>query len=80
MSNRKQHPFNQMVAEGNISEHSFIHKFGAVPTLSKDATGSVWDINDTVYPWSAINTGYGSTNTNTWVSGRQSHIFIGIKI
>jgi hypothetical protein len=29
---------------------------------------------------SAINTGYGSTNTNTWPSGRQSHIFIGIKV
>jgi hypothetical protein len=29
---------------------------------------------------SAINTGYGSTNTNTWSSGRQSHIFIGVKI
>jgi hypothetical protein len=29
---------------------------------------------------SAINTGYGSTNTDTWVSGRRSHIFIGIKI
>jgi hypothetical protein len=29
---------------------------------------------------SAINTGYGSTNTNTWVSSRQSHIFIGVKI
>jgi len=29
---------------------------------------------------SAINTGYGSTNSNTWPSGRQSHIFIGIKI
>jgi hypothetical protein len=29
---------------------------------------------------SAINTGYGSTNANTWESGRQSHIFIGIKI
>jgi hypothetical protein len=29
---------------------------------------------------SAINTGYGSTNTNTWESGRQSHIFIGVKI
>jgi hypothetical protein len=29
---------------------------------------------------SAINTGYGSTNTNTWVSGRQSHIFIGVKV
>jgi hypothetical protein len=29
---------------------------------------------------SAINTGYGSTNTNTWESQRQSHIFIGVKI
>ena len=29
---------------------------------------------------SAINTGYGSTNTDTWVSGRRSHIFIGEKI
>ena len=28
---------------------------------------------------SAINTGYLSTNTDTWVSGRRSHIFIGIK-
>ena len=29
---------------------------------------------------SAINTGYGSTNTDTWVSGRRSHIFIGEKL
>jgi hypothetical protein len=29
---------------------------------------------------SAINTGYGSTNSNTWISGRTSHIFIGIKV
>jgi hypothetical protein len=29
---------------------------------------------------SAINTGYGSTNSNTWTSDRISHIFIGIKI
>jgi hypothetical protein len=28
---------------------------------------------------SAINTGYGSTNTNTWLANRISHIFIGIK-
>lgn len=28
---------------------------------------------------SAINTGYGSTNTDTWESQRRSHIFIGIK-
>jgi hypothetical protein len=29
---------------------------------------------------SAINTGYGSTNTDTWPSERRSHIFIGIKV
>jgi hypothetical protein len=29
---------------------------------------------------SAINTGYGSTNANTWAAGRNSHIFIGVKI
>ena len=29
---------------------------------------------------SAINTGYGSTNSNTWTADRKSHIFIGIKI
>jgi hypothetical protein len=29
---------------------------------------------------SAINTGYGSTNTNTWTAGRNSHILIGQKI
>ena len=29
---------------------------------------------------SAINTGYGSTNSNTWISSRISHIFIGEKI
>lgn len=28
---------------------------------------------------SAINTGYGSTNTNTWTASRISHIFVGIK-
>ena len=29
---------------------------------------------------SAINTGYGSTNSNTWTASRISHIFIGRKI
>jgi hypothetical protein len=28
----------------------------------------------------AINTGYGSTNSNTWTSERRSHVFIGVKI
>jgi uncharacterized ubiquitin-like protein YukD len=29
---------------------------------------------------SALNTGYGSTNSDTWTAERRSHIFIGIKI
>jgi len=29
---------------------------------------------------SAINTGYGSINTDTWTAERRSHIFIGEKI
>jgi hypothetical protein len=29
---------------------------------------------------SAINTGYGSTNSNTWLAQRISHIFVGIKL
>lgn len=28
----------------------------------------------------ALSTGYGSTNTDTWIASRKSHIFIGVKI
>jgi hypothetical protein len=45
-----------------------------VVLISYDASGLDAGIR------SAINTGYGSTNSNTWLSGRQSHIFIGEKI
>lgn len=45
-----------MVSSGNISETSFIHKFGAVPAMSQNTTGTIWDVNDTVYPWSAFDT------------------------
>ena len=31
-----------------------IHKFGAVPAMSQDTNGTIWDENDTVYPWSTI--------------------------
>ena len=36
-----------------------IHKFGAVPAMSQDTNGTIWDENDTIYPWSTI--GAGST-------------------
>lgn len=33
-----------------------IHKFGAVPAMSQGTTGTIWDKNDTLYPWSAFDT------------------------
>jgi hypothetical protein len=31
-----------------------IHKFGAVPAMSQNTNGSIWDENDTVYPWATV--------------------------
>ena len=38
------------------SGYGNIHKFGEVQTLSVNTTGTVWDRDDTIYPWSALNT------------------------
>ena len=34
-----------------------IHKFGAVPEMSQNANGTIWDENDTNYPWDTISAG-----------------------
>ncbi len=47
-------PFELQVARGQIPGHSFNHKFGAVPAMSVNTTGTVWDVNDTLYPWSSF--------------------------
>ena len=31
-----------------------IHKFGAVPAMSQDTNGTIWDEDDTVYPWTTV--------------------------
>lgn len=33
---------------------SHVHKFGAVPAMSQNQTGTIWDVNDTNYPWSSF--------------------------
>lgn len=48
--------FDLNVARGKVRGASQIHKFGAVDSLSINTTGSVWDIDDTEYPWSAFDT------------------------
>ena len=44
------------IARGLVKGTSFVHKFGAVPAMSNGTTGTIWDKNDTVYPWSAFDT------------------------
>lgn len=56
MANRKHYNLKQMVVAGYSADHTFNHKFGAVPQLSINTTGSVWDIPNTLYPWTALDT------------------------
>ena len=44
------------VAKGQFDDITHIHKFGAVPAMSQNTTGTIWDVNDTTYPWSAFDT------------------------
>ena len=44
------------ISRGLVKGTTFIHKFGAVPTMGTNTTGTVWDVNDTLYPWSAWST------------------------
>ena len=44
------------VAKGQFDDITHIHKFGAVPAMSQNTTGTIWDINDTTYPWSSFDT------------------------
>ena len=45
-----------MVAAGYNDDHSHNHKFGAAPAISINNTSTIWDISDTLYPWSALDT------------------------
>lgn len=44
------------IARGLVKGTSSVHKFGAVPTMSTNTTGTIWDISDTLYPWSVWET------------------------
>ncbi len=42
------------IAANHYQGLSHVHKFGAVPAMSQNQTGTIWDVNDTAYPWSAF--------------------------
>ena len=39
------------ISRGMVKGTDHIHKFGAVPAMSQSQTGTIWDVNDTKYPW-----------------------------
>jgi hypothetical protein len=45
-----------LISSNQVLRTTFEHKFGAVPAMSQSTTGTVWDVNDTLYPWSAFDT------------------------
>lgn len=47
---------NLNIARGLVKGTSYIHKFGAVPEMAVNTTGTIWDVNDLEYPWSTWNT------------------------
>jgi len=49
-------PFELQVARGQIPGHRFISRQGRVPSMAVNTTGTVWDVDDTLYPWSAWDT------------------------
>lgn len=49
-------PFELQLARGQIPGHTFVHRQGRVPAMSQNTTGTVWDIDDTLYPWSVWDT------------------------
>lgn len=49
-------PFYLEVQQGLIPGYQFNHKFGAAPSMAA-GIATVWDINDTLYPWDALGTG-----------------------
>lgn len=59
------------ISRGQVKGVIPVHKFGAVPAMSTATTGTVWDKNDTIYPWSVWNAG---ANTITVSSSSASDI------
>ena len=50
-------PFGLKIAKGKVNGHKAVHKFGATNLMSNNTYGTIWDVNDTLYPWATLDTG-----------------------
>lgn len=48
---------NINIASGKLDGYEFEHINGAVPAMAQNATGTLWDVNSTIYPWATMNLG-----------------------
>lgn len=42
------------IAANHYQGLAHVHKFGAVPAMSINTSGTIWDVNDTTYPWASF--------------------------
>lgn len=54
-------PFYFEIQQGLIPGYAFNHKFGAAPSMAA-GTATVWDVDDTLYPWDALGSGGSIVN------------------
>ena len=63
---------NINIAAGLVDGWATVHKFGAVPEMSQNDSGTIWDVPDINYPWSAFDTPGILTITTTTKNGSSS--------
>lgn len=44
------------ISRSLMSNVTYTHEFGATPQISNGVTSTIWDVTDTIYPWSAFAT------------------------
>jgi hypothetical protein len=65
---------NLNLAAGVLTGYTFEHVNGAVPAMAQNGTGTLWDVNSTIYPWATMN--LGGTLTITCSNGAIGHSII----
>lgn len=71
---------NINIAAGLVDGWATVHKFGAVPEMSQNSSGTIWDVSDTNYPWSAFDTPGILSITTTTQNGNSSTADDGITV